>query len=223
MGPSLVLTRAAPSAYTFTRCTVGSLRSRSGKVHRTVGASVFVVLVNASLLAQGLNWSAPQSSTNTASPPGGLAGRPAISGVYFNFAIWAAERVNDSSQAIMMLNNNGSGTTFYNQGLVILPGGGYALSAVSPALTAMNGSLYLAYTDTNGLNQIISSQNGTDWTGPSAGPSGTNGLPTSTQANPAITADPANNTIYTSYTNGQYFTPIMCQWVIGNQPMECPA
>jgi hypothetical protein len=92
------------------------------------------------------------------------------------------------------------------------------LSAVSPALTAMNGLLYLAYTDTNGLNQIISSANGTDWTGPSAGPSGPDGLPTSTQANPAITADPANNTIYTSYINGQYFTPIMCQWVIGNQP-----
>jgi hypothetical protein len=69
---------------------------------------VFVVLVNASLLAQGLNWSAPQSSTNTASPPGGLAGRPAISGVSFNNAIWAAETVNDSSQAIMMLSNNGS-------------------------------------------------------------------------------------------------------------------
>ena len=175
-----------------------------------------VLLVNASALAQGLSWSAPQSSTNTASPPGGLSGRPSISGVAFNGQIFAAEKVNDSSGEIMILTNNGGGTTFSNYGNVVTANRGtpyqiFAYTNVGPALTAVGGYLFLAYTDTNGLNHILSSQNGLDWTGPSAY-TGTPGLPPNTQANPSIAADPATNTIYAAYTSGQYFTPIVCQW-----------
>lgn len=169
----------------------------------------------ASAVAQGLNWSTPASSSNTASAPGGVGGRPAIAVAALNGLIYGAETVNDSTQEIMILTNGGSGTTFSNLGFVSLRNDSNGLpfpetsNQTSPALVALGKFLYLAYTDANGINRIISSRDGHTWTGPSTGPSGPNGLPPNTLANPALAADPFTGTIYAAYTSGQYYTPIL--------------
>ena len=186
--------------------------------------SLCSLLIAAGTSAAAQTWGAPQSSSGTAAAPGGVAGRPAISGALLGGKVYAAETLTGTSNQIMIMTNSSpTSTTFANLSVVVLANRGtanqvYALSAVSPALTAMNGRLYLAYTDTGGFNRIISSIDGLNWTGPSANPNGSTGLPTGTQANPSITANPATNTIYTAYTNGQYFTPIVCQWVVTGQP-----
>lgn len=177
-------------------------------------ALALAMSVSSFAFGQGLNWSTPQSSANTAPAPGGVSGRPGIAGVYFNNQVWGAVTRTGSYPEVQMINNGGgTGTTFYSQSAVIV-GGVYALSNVNPALTQMNGYLYLAYTDQNGLNYVVSSTDGVNWTGPSA--STASGLPSATQYSPSITADPATGTIYIAYANGQYYTPVVCKWVPGS-------
>lgn len=182
-------------------------------------ALAFTICVGSSAFGQGLTWSTPQSSANTAPVPGGVSGRPAIAGAYLNGTVWGAVTRTGATPLIQMINNGGgTSTTFYSQSDVIV-GGGYITSSVNPALTSMNGMLYLAYTDQNGLNFVVSSSDGLNWTGP--GTSTAAGLPSQTYYSPSITADPATGTIYLAYANGQTYTPIVCKWVPSTGSTSC--
>ena len=171
-------------------------------------------LVSTSAFAQGLTWSAPQTSYN-ASKPGGVSGRPAVGGVFFNGTVYAAETIVSSFPEVQILTNGGGTSTNFSN-LTAVPGSSpFDTSNVSPALTKIGINSYLAYTDQNGFNYVLSSTDGIHWTGPSAGP---DVLPAGTQDNPSITSDPSTNTVFIAYTNGQTFTPIVCKWVPGSSP-----
>lgn len=171
------------------------------------------VAASSCAFGQGLSWSSPINSGGSAPEPGGVSGRPGIAGVYFQGKVWGAVTRTGSFPEVQMINNGGgNGATFFSNTAVILGGNVYALSNVNPALTADgNNRIFLAFTDQNGINYIVSSGDGMDWTsGPAINTA--SGLPAQTNYSPSLAWDASTQTLYAAYANGQTFTPIVCAW-----------
>jgi|GEM_PF-3568818 len=164
---------------------------------------------------QALTWGTPQFSYG-ASTPGGVAGRPSVGGYYLGGFVYGAISQGSTTQYLLTVKNGGGANPIFSNLSNVYYGGFIVASNTTPAMTVMNGRLYMAYTIPNGTNYIISSLDGINWTGPAVDTA--NGLPAGTQYNPSLTSDPSTNTIYAAYANGTTHTPIVCKWVVGTNP-----
>jgi len=178
-------------------------------------------IMSLSMMGQKLTFQSPVASMS-ASSPGGVIGRPSVSGVYFTAAgssgpsVYGVTSQGGTPQHVLTYINGGGANQQFSNLSNPLYNGATIASTSTPGLTAMNGYLYLAFADVLGNSYIISSQDGINWTGPTINVS--NGLPAGTQYNPSLTSDPSTGTIYAAYADGTTHTPIVCSWVPGNNP-----
>lgn len=168
------------------------------------------IVSTTSASAQNLNWSNNWGVSNVTDVYT-ANGRPGVASAYFNNQIWVAYTSNTcySGGCAIKLTYSAVGTSlsFSTPAIASIPNGvGSAVSGNSPALTAQNGYLYLAWNDGQNVNWLTRSPDGVNWSTPYQLASGYQ-----TTWAPSLAADPFNpNRIYAGYASSSTYTPIIC-------------
>jgi hypothetical protein len=166
------------------------------------------IVISASGYAQVLTWSNDTSVSNVKNVYT-ANGRPGVTSAFFNNQIWMAY-INSSCTptcAIELTHTAATGTlSFSTPAYVNVSGVGDISSYQTPALTAQNGYLYLAYDDGSNRSWLTSSADGVNWSSPYQLTTAYN-----TTWAPSLAADALNSSrIYAGFSSASNQTPVIC-------------
>lgn len=112
-----------------------------------------------------MNWATPQRDSST--PIGGELGRQGVGVVNWNGQIWAAylgtSAIDSQGDAYIYTAQTSGETTFSNKVQVTVGDGSTVAGYTNPALAVRDGKLYLAYINSNGTANFISTSDGVTW------------------------------------------------------------